>query len=98
MLSFQFFNFKNFQITVFALHSSTQTTQSIKIMIASAHMNKLFNKTYLCPVSARGGKGCGPKTEFFKIMIHENFSLKNYLILKGISSTLLHCENMASSL
>jgi hypothetical protein len=44
-VDFSVFNFKNFQITVFALHGGTQTTQSIRIiMVASASMNKLVNK------------------------------------------------------
>jgi hypothetical protein len=59
------------KITGFASHSSTQTTQTIKVVISgNTGMNQLFNKMSFHPF-AYGEKGHGVRIYFLNITIHD---------------------------
>jgi hypothetical protein len=61
-------NLNNLLITTFAMHSSTQITQSIRIITANnTSMNQLSVKCLFSslPPSTHDEKECRPRTDFF---------------------------------
>lgn len=65
----------NFQITVFYVHSSTQTTRSVRIVTVGSSITTPFvNKmSFTLSFSVHGERGCGPRF-FFNMIIRENSS------------------------
>jgi hypothetical protein len=90
-----------FQTNVFALHSSTQTSRSVRIVTGgNAITNQLVNRnlSFSLPLSAHGKKKIIPELICLYTMIYEMFSWKEGLIKKGAwVALLLHIHEVPGS-